>query len=106
MKSGYHVNSNTPSDEYLIPLRLKWKPGPLEVLDIVYPKPHMETYSFTQKPLSVFTGGFELLTRFKVPQSTPAGIFTVSGTLRYQACNDKLCLPPKTLEVQLPIEIQ
>src|ERR1700682_5215117 len=76
MKSGYHVNSNTPSDEYLIPLRLKWKPGPVEVIEIVYPKPHMETYSFTHKPLSVFTGGFELLTRFKVPPSTSTGLLT------------------------------
>src|SRR5579863_8762644 len=25
VKEGYHVNSNMPSDEYLIPLKLTWK---------------------------------------------------------------------------------
>ena len=26
--SGYHVQSNTPSDPYLIALKLTWNPGP------------------------------------------------------------------------------
>ena len=26
---GFHANSNTPTDEYLIPLTLKWTGGPL-----------------------------------------------------------------------------
>ena len=30
LRPGYHVNSNTPSDDYLIPLRLTWDAGPLE----------------------------------------------------------------------------
>ena len=29
LQCGYHVNSNTPSDDYLIPLKLTWTPGPL-----------------------------------------------------------------------------
>ncbi len=27
LRAGYHVNSNTPSDDYFIPLRLTWNPG-------------------------------------------------------------------------------
>src|SRR5579862_4745635 len=30
LKPGYHANSNTPSEAYLIPMRLTWAPGPLE----------------------------------------------------------------------------
>src|SRR4051812_47220380 len=29
---GYHMNSNTPADEYLIPLKLTWTPLPLEAI--------------------------------------------------------------------------
>ena len=106
LRDGYHVNSNTPADEYLIPLRLTWSAGPLEVVDVVYPKPRLEKYSFSEKPLSVFSGSFELLTRFRVPQSAQAGTTSLTGKLRYQACSDKLCLAPRTIEVHLPVEIQ
>lgn len=105
LRNGYHVNSNTPSDDYLIPLRLTWTAAPLEMKDVVYPAPKMEKYEFSEKPLSVFTGDFEIATRFLVPASAPGGQQILTGKLRYQACNHKECLPPKTLEVKLPIEI-
>src|SRR5580693_5701514 len=47
LKPGYHVNSNTPSESYLIPLRLTWEPGPLQAVEVVFPKPHMEKYEFS-----------------------------------------------------------
>src|ERR1700728_5486329 len=50
---GFHANSNTPSDEYLIPLTLKWNGGPLQVDGITYPKGTSEKYPFSAKPLSV-----------------------------------------------------
>jgi hypothetical protein len=106
LRSGYHVNSSTPADEYLIPLGLTWNPSPLEVREIVYPKPRMESYSFSSKPLSVYTGDFEILTRFKVPAQAPVGASVVTGRLRYQACTSSACLPPRTVEVRLPVDIQ
>ena len=35
LSPGYHVNSNIPSDEYLIPLRLTWNAGPLQTAEVV-----------------------------------------------------------------------
>ena len=106
LKSGFHVNSNTPEDQYLIPLRLSWEASPLEPVGVSYPKPQLENYSFSQKPVSVFTGDFDIATRFKVPPSAPLGPAILSGKLRYQACNNTMCLPPKTITVSLPISIQ
>jgi Thiol:disulfide interchange protein DsbD, N-terminal len=106
LRQGYHVNSNTPSDDYLIPLRLNWKADPLQPLSILYPKPHMEKYTFSAKPLSVYSGGFEIQTRFRVPAKAPNGPAILDGKLRYQACNDRLCLPPKTIDVPLTVEIE
>src|SRR4051794_17332138 len=40
VKEGYHVNSNKPSQEYLIPLKLTWtSTGALEGGQVDYPKP-------------------------------------------------------------------
>ena len=58
LRSGYHVNSHAPGDDYLIPLKLSWDAAPLEVTGVVYPKPVVEKYPFAEKPLSVFTGVF------------------------------------------------
>ncbi len=106
LSDGYHVNSHQPSDKYLIPLKLSWQAGPLDVIEVRFPEPRMERYSFSQKPLSVFSGDFDIVTRFKAPANAPPGKRTIAGSLRYQACSDNLCLPPKTINVELEIEIR
>jgi len=105
LRNGYHCNSDKPSDEYLIPLKLTWTPGVLEAVDIAYPKPNLEKYSFSDKPLSVYTGDFEIVTKFKVPATAAAGPAILTAKLRYQACTDRMCLPPKTVDVSLPVEV-
>ncbi len=106
LRQGYHVNSNTPSDEYMIPLKLTWDAGTLEVKEVVFPKPHLEKSEFAEKPLSVFTGEFDIITKLAAKPNAAPGLGMLSGKLRYQACNDKMCLPPKTVEVKLTYEIR
>ena len=106
LRSGYHVNSSTPADEYLIPLHLSWDGATLEALDVAYPTPQMANYSFSKKPVSIYSGQFDVVTRFRVPANAPLGSLVVAGKLRYQACNDSTCLPPRTVEVKLPFEIR
>jgi len=106
LNEGFHANSHTPSDENLIPLRLTWQPGPLTAKEVIYPKPKMEKYSFSDKPLSVVTGQFDLRTKFTAAATAPAGPATMTGKLLYQACNENACFPPKTVEVKLPVIVQ
>ena len=103
---GYHANSSTPTDAYLIPLSLKWTNGPLQAGDVTYPKATLEKYSFSDKPLSVVTGEFALTTKFKVPGDAPSGMAAQNGTLKYQACNDRMCFAPKSLPVSVSISIE
>lgn len=106
LQAGYHVNSNKPNEDYLIPLKLSWTSEPLQVAEVAYPKAETEKASFSDKPLSVYSGSFDIVTTFKVPASAPNGMAIVSGKLRYQACNDRLCLPPKTVDVPVTVDIQ
>lgn len=106
LQPGYHANSNTPSEDYLIPLKLTWDKGPLESPVVAYPKAQMEKYEFSDKPISVFTGNFELVTTFKVAANAAVGPTVMAGKLRYQACSNKACFPPKTVEVKLPVQVQ
>ena len=107
VRPGYHVNSSTPSDEYLIPLKLTWKtPGALEAGPVSYPKPALEKYEFAEKPLSVYTGSFDLVAAFRIAANAQAGPGAAVGQLRYQACNDRACFPPKTVEITVPYQVQ
>jgi thiol:disulfide interchange protein DsbD len=104
LNEGFHLNSHTPTEDYLIPLTLKWD-GPLEAVDVVYPKPQMEKYSFDDKPLSVLTGQFSLVTKFKAPATASLGPVTLNGKIRYQACNNNSCFAPKTVPVTLTVQV-
>ena len=109
VKEGYHVNSNKPTEEYLIPLKLTWtSTGALEGGEITYPKPLMEKFEFSEpdKPLSVYMGKFDLVAKFKVAANAPAGPGVASGKLRYQACSNKACYPPKTVDVAVGYQVQ
>ncbi len=106
LREGYHVNSNKPNDEYLIPIRLTWEAAPLQVEEVVYPKPETIKSGFSEKPLSVYSGTFDLVSKLKVPGNASAGPVLATGKLRYQACNDRMCLAPKTIEIPLTIYIQ
>jgi DsbC/DsbD-like thiol-disulfide interchange protein len=104
---GFHVNSNTPSDETLIPLAVTWKStGALEGGKVTYPKPSLEKYAGLEKPISVFTGPFEVVAHFKVAANAPAGPGVAVGQVKYQACNSNTCFPPKTAEITLPYSVQ
>jgi hypothetical protein len=107
VQTGFHVNSNTPTYDYLIPLKLTWiSTGSLTPGAVTYPKPSMEKYAFSEKPLSVVTGKFELTAHFKVAADAPAGPGMATGQLKYQACNDRACFAPKTVDIAIPYQIQ
>lgn len=101
---GFHVNSDRPKDEFLIPLKLTWTDGPLEAKSVNYPKP--EEIRVGKDMLAVFTGNFEIHTQFKAPEHSTPGSTTVTGKLRYQACNNEMCFRPASLEVRVPVVIE
>ena len=103
LRQGFHMNSNTPADKTLIPLRVTWKDGLLGATEIVFPKPVMEKYKFSKDLLSVFSGNFEVVTKFKVAPTAPLGPAAINGVVRYQACNDNGCQFPKDLNVAIQV---
>jgi len=106
IRPGHHVNSNQPAEEYLIPTALTWTPGPLSLKGVSYPRAESVKYEFSEKPLLVWSGTITITSRFAVAPDAPAGTTRLAGKLRYQACNDKACFPPKTLEMTVPVTIQ
>jgi thioredoxin:protein disulfide reductase len=104
IQGGYHINSNRPSESYLIATALKLtKANGVTLGAVVYPKAKMQKFSFSEKPLSVFDGQATL--RFTVRAGATATNQTVKGKLTIQACNDEQCLRPQTVDVSIPVEV-
>ncbi len=105
--SGYHVNSNKPLDEFLIPTTLSEElPHGLKEVEVVYPQGHLLKFSFSPvKPLSVYSGSVSLRMHLEAALDAPLGAQTIPLTLRYQACNDSTCLPPVKVPIAAKIQI-
>ncbi len=102
---GFHVNSDKPRDEFLIPLKLTWdSPKPLESKAITYPQP--EEIELNGSKMAVFTGTVPIETEFAVPKDAPKGPATITGKLKYQACNEHMCFRPMTLDVHFAVVIE
>jgi hypothetical protein len=106
LKPGYHCNGDKPTEEWMIPLKLTWQSTALETVSVAYPKPKLEKFEFADQPIAVLDGEFEVVTKFKRAANAMPGPAVLSGKLRYQACNNKMCLPPKTIDIKVPLLIE
>jgi hypothetical protein len=98
---GLHINSNKPTDEFLIPTTFAIPEGSgVRLASITYPAGTLMSLPIdpTTK-LSVYTGEFILQARIVAT----AGNHRVEGKLRYQACDQNQCMPPKTITVAIDV---
>jgi hypothetical protein len=104
---GYHMNSHKPTDAYLIPTALTAQlPSGFELEDTIYPKGEMEKFSFSPNhALDVYSGSVTLLLRLAAHADAPLGDTEIPIMLRYQACNDTVCLPPVKMPVSAKLEV-
>ena len=104
--SGYHVNSNRPLEKYLIASQLHFEvPAGVRVGPILYPRAVLRSLKFSKSKVSVFEGRTTMRFSVRVPASFKGNSVELKGRLRYQACNDDVCFPPKTREVKLWLKV-
>lgn len=106
IEPGWHVNSHTPTFDYLIPTELDLLlPESWPAETVQYPKAEMQTFAFADQPLAVYDGSVVIVGRLEVPAGTAQGPIPIRARLRYQACNDSQCLPPVTTEAELQLKV-
>ncbi|MFZ3331910.1 MAG: protein-disulfide reductase DsbD domain-containing protein [Candidatus Acidiferrales bacterium] len=107
IRSGYHVNSHKPSDEYLIATTLTPQlPEGFKLVDTIYPAGRQQKFSFSpDKPLDVYTGSVTFKLRLVAEAGAAIGAVKIPAILRYQACNDTTCLPPVKIPVELNVNV-
>lgn len=107
VKDGFHINSNKPNSELLIPTTLKLEPpSDLAAGGIVFPPGKTVSFPFDpSEKLSVYSGEFVVKAKLAAAHTAGTGHFTVHGQLNYQACSDNACFPPKNIPVQFNVAV-
>jgi hypothetical protein len=105
--SGFHINSNTPKSEFLIPTNLKMDlPTDIILGKIEYPEGKDMTFPFSpDEKLSVYSGDFTIAVAVHPLHAVQPGKYVMHGLLRYQACDNAQCFPPKNLPVNFDVKV-
>jgi thiol:disulfide interchange protein DsbD len=101
----WHINSNKPNDEFLIPSEISAKGNGLKLIGAKYPKAHELKLSFSEELVSVYEATSNAKLTFGTSQDAPIGKQKIIVTLDYQACNDVSCLPPNATTTEFEIEV-
>lgn len=106
MPGGVHVNSNRPDSEYAIATTVKASGRGVRVGPVSYPRGRNRKFQFSENSINVYDG----TVRFGFDVTVPAGYtgksIAVKVTVRYQACTDEVCYPPKNKTLNLTANVR
>jgi len=107
-----HVYAPTVVNYKPIVLTVRPQPG-LIVRSVSYPPAEKYFYAPLKETVDVYQKPFQVVQQLALDGS-PAGraalkgvsTITVQGTLNYQACDDKICYPPRTVPMTWTVAIK
>jgi Disulphide bond corrector protein DsbC len=105
--SGFHINSNMPKQDYLKKTELKLDPPTdIAIGKLTYPEGEDRGFAFApDEKLSVYTGDFVIGVTVHPLKSVVPAKYAIHGTLKYQACDNAACYPPKQLPVSFEVKV-
>jgi len=104
VQPGWHINANHPLSDNLIPtvLQTSKQNTAWDLSAVSYPPPVKKTLGFQSEELALYEGNISLQAALKPGTSSREGV-VLRLTLRLQACDDEICLPPELLALQIPV---
>jgi len=106
IQEGWHINTNKPTEDFLVPTELEFgSTDGVEFGEVEYPPGRKIKFAFWPKPLDVYEGRVVFYVDVRLRESSAGDSVRVNGVLRYQACNDNSCAPPDELPVSLVIPV-
>jgi DsbC/DsbD-like thiol-disulfide interchange protein len=102
---GLHVNSSRPSTEYAIPTVVSVRGSGVRVSSVTYPRGRNRQFQFSQNPINVYEGRVNFPFTVTVPATFKGNTMRLTATVKYQACTDEVCYPPKTKNVTITARV-
>lgn len=76
---------------------------PVTLLKVDEPPPQMVSDPVLHQPTGLFQGAADFTLHLQLPRKPLAHDAVLHVMVRYQSCSDKLCLPPHTETVNVPL---
>ncbi len=103
---GWHVNANPPSPDYMIPTEVTLTPvGGLSLGRATYPPSEPLKVGFEENPIAVYGGTVTVRVPVRAGARAANGSFVLRGVVKYQACNDQVCMPPTEIPFSLVVTV-
>jgi DsbC/DsbD-like thiol-disulfide interchange protein len=103
---GLHVNSNRPDSEYAIPTSVRLSANGARVSGVTYPRGKNKKFAFSQVPINIYDGRVVFPFTVTVPKGFKGNTVRVTAAVRYQACTDEVCYPPRTKNITLNARVR
>jgi len=107
VQEGWHLYSLKPMAEGPIPTRIWIAAGqPFSLAAAVQaPEPQIMQDPTLGMEVELYEGEAIFKLPVQLAAGTPPGTHNLVVNASYQSCNDKLCLPPKTVKLELPVSV-
>lgn len=103
--NGWHINSNKPLDDFSIASKIILGNKDFSIQKINYPKAKELKFEFSDTPVSVFDGDFDITIFIKSSSNLKSGEYKIPITFAYQACNNQTCLPPSDVKNEIVVHV-
>ena len=103
---GLHVNSSRPASEYAIPTTVRLSGTGVRVTGPTYPRGANRKFQFSENLINVYEGTVRFPFTVNVPRGFKGDTIRVRAVVRYQACTDEVCYPPRSKEVTLTARVR
>lgn len=104
--AGLHVNSAHPNSEYAIPTKVKATSNGARIGSVSYPRGKDRKFSFSESTINVYEGRAAFGFNVTVPAGFKGNSISVRVAVKYQACTEEVCYPPKTKEITLTARVK
>jgi thiol:disulfide interchange protein DsbD len=102
----WHVNANSINTEGLIPTTLTVEAPVSIVIDrTTYPAGERTKVGWADEPVALYTGRAIIFVDAHVKADAKPGPLKLEGSVRYQACNDRVCVAPKAVPIVIETAI-
>ncbi len=103
---GLHVNSSRPNSQFAIPTNVKVSAVGVKVGAVNYPRGKNRKFQFSEDMLNVYEGNATFSFNLTVPANFKGNVVKVRAVVRFQACTEEVCYPPKTKEITLTAQVK
>jgi len=103
---GLHTNSNRPGNKYQIPTTVRLSAAGARVSGATYPRGVNRKFQFSETVINVYEGTVRFPFTVTVPSGFKGDTVRVRAVVRYQACTDEVCYPPRDKEITMTARVR